>query len=147
RVDVQTTSIDQVMTKLTKVKSDLELSLADVSKAQKEFIDDIKKIYTAIALKDLGVAIESGIKQAGKQISSTLEPNVKSVATELGAFAKVLNSLNTVVSNQSSGVAESAKRIENRVSELAATNERTVRDLGKQMKDNLATIEANAGRA
>src|SRR5207237_9504612 len=77
RVDDQTTSIDQSMTKLTKVKSDLELSLADVSKAQKEFIDDIKKIYTAIALKDLGVAIESGIKQAGKQISSTLEPNVK----------------------------------------------------------------------
>lgn len=147
RVDTQTTSIEHGMKGLTKVKADFENSLAEVSKAQKVFLEDVKKIYTAIALKDLSTALETGIKQAGKQISDTLDPNVRSISKELGEFSKVLQSLNRVVANQSSGVADSAKRIETRVSDLAAANERTVRDLGRQMQEGLTRSEANIGVA
>jgi len=146
RINHQTTSIQQGMTQLTKVKTDLESSITSLSKAQKEFVDDVRKIYSAVALKDLTVGIENGIKQAGKQISITLEPNVKSIATELGAFAKVLQSLNSVVSSQSSEMTESAKRVERRVSELTVANERSVRDLGKEMQTSLTKVEGNVGR-
>jgi hypothetical protein len=132
----QNEQINTGLEKLMTTSQQFDGFLNSVSDAQKQFIDDVRIVYDAVSLKNLGTTLQETIVQAGNHISDVIKPNVFLVSTQLAEFNNAVASLNGTLVSQSQ-VAEHIGKIENQIKEQGASSVSAMRDIRSQLASGI----------
>ncbi len=108
----QSAQIQNGIDKLIKTRAEFDAFLNQIGSRHQSLIDDVKSVYDAISLRNLGVTLEESIVQAGRHISDTLHPNVTQIGDQLATFNKALELLRHAIETQSKSTAEQVNRIQ-----------------------------------
>lgn len=103
------------MKRLADASSQFKLFLKDFAANQQEFINEVKAVYDAISLKNLGTTLEASITQAGGEISKVVDVQVARVSSEIAKFNACLDRLGAALELQRRDANAAANRIEGRI--------------------------------
>jgi hypothetical protein len=114
-VTLQTEEIKTGITRLSETGVKFDDFLKRVTERHQQLIDDVKSVYDAISLRNLGSTLHQSVGQVGQQLSDALNPNVSRLSAEIAGFNETLHKLNAIVQEQtrhaSESMAELAKQI------------------------------------
>jgi predicted nucleic acid-binding Zn-ribbon protein/NADH:ubiquinone oxidoreductase subunit K len=100
-VTIQTEEIQGGMTKLSQTGRQFDDFLKRVSQRHQQLIDDVKVVYDAVSLRNLGTTLQQTLGQTVKEVNQALEPNVIRMTSEITKFNQSLEQLNGLVIQQS----------------------------------------------
>lgn len=143
RVEKQTEEIQTGVNKLAESSQTFDRFLTQLSESQRQLIDDVKYVYDAISLRNLGTTLQEGIARAGQHISATLDPNVTQISTRIAKFNDTLSALGKVLQLQEREAAtqrEELKEWNRRQAEQSASAQRA---LDQRLQDSLGRLESS----
>lgn len=135
----QTKQIEQGLKKLVETKGEFNSFLKQLSQAQGEFINDVKRLYDVVSLKDLEGTLQQSILDAGKKISAALAPTAQ-LAQQLETFNKSAQALIRDMPGHLNKASENTKSLENLIKAQAAENSRSLENLVKAMASENAKL-------
>lgn len=142
QVILQNEQIRDGLEKLMTTGKQLDGFLGGLTESQRQFIADVQGIYDAVSLKQLGSTLQEKIAEAGKHISDTVRPNVSLVAEQMAQLGGTLGKLNKTLLQQSQEVSENVHRIEVKIREQSVTNANLVREVSRQLKEDMSRADA-----
>jgi hypothetical protein len=168
-VKLQTDEIQAGVARLSETGVQFDDFLKRMSERHQQLIDDVKSVYDAISLRNLGTTLQGSIEHAGKHISDAINPNVTRLSAEIAKFNETLDKLGGVVQQQSRYASEKIGALENQVKnqgqeQAASANvvDRRLQEinrkiesggsssLARDLKDlstNVAVLNSSLGRA
>lgn len=133
----QNKQIQTGLVDLTKSGQEFGGFLKQLSTEQQEFINEVKLVYDAISLKNLGTTLQGSIVQAGQHIAETIKPNVSVISSQLAEFNRAINVLTQAMTNQAAEMDAKVKRLERQIQEHASSS----RAIGNQLKESMRRAE------
>jgi hypothetical protein len=100
-VKLQTEEIRTGIARLSETGVQFDGFLKSITERHQQLIDDVKSVYDAISLRNLGNTLQQGIGDVGQNISEALNPNITRLANELAGFNETLIKLGDVFQQQS----------------------------------------------
>jgi len=134
RIKTQTSQIDQGLEKLTATSTQFDGFLRQISSVQQKFIDDVKGVYDALSLNNLGTVLQQTITDAGTHLSSALTTNLNQVTEQLGRFNDTVGALNDAKKNRIRLVAEHINRLEQQMTAQSAENTKVMEQVAQYLK-------------
>lgn len=147
----QTGQIQAGMDKLAAAGSQFDDFMKQLSARQRALLDDVRSVYDAISLRNLGTTMQQHIADAGRHIASTLDPNVTRIAEQIAQLNGALGGLNAALEGQSKDHAAAFNALSERLHQelgavKSAENERLARAWGELSK-NLSALNDSLERA
>jgi hypothetical protein len=138
----QTEQISAGIGALAAARTQFDGFLEQVSASQQEMIEDVKSVYDSISLRNVGKTLQESITEAGQHLAGTLDPHVGQMARQVAQFNTAVDALCAALREQTSAAANSFTRIE---AKAAASNDALV-EIGRQIQQSLASIEAGSAQ-
>jgi methyl-accepting chemotaxis protein len=143
RVEKQTEQIQAGVNKLAESSQTFDRFLTQLSENQRQMLDDVKSVYDAISLRNLGTTLQEGIAKAGQHISATLDPNVTQISTRIAKFNETLSALSDVLQLQAREAAAQREELKAWISRQAEQSANAQRMLDRRLQDGLGKLESS----
>jgi predicted nucleic acid-binding Zn-ribbon protein len=134
----QNKQIEEGLLGLTKSGQEFGGFLTKISTDQQAFINDVRGVYDAVSLKNLGTTLQESIVQAGQHIAATINPNMSLITSQLAEFNKSIEVLRQAMSKQTADMEANVKRLERQIKEHADAS----KSISQQLKDSVSKAEA-----
>lgn len=141
RVEQQTEQIQVGVNKLAAADAEFERFLKRLSDQQRQMLDDVKSVYDAISLRNLGTTLQASIVEAGRHISATLDPNVKQLASQVATLNEALNALGEQARRQRQEAAAQKDELVTLMARQADQSAGALRALDRRVHDELGRLQ------
>jgi hypothetical protein len=143
RVEQQTEQIQAGVNKLAESGQAFDGFLKELSERQRQMVDDVKYVYDAISLRNLGTTLQENILKAGQHISATLDPNVTQISTRIAKFNETLSALGEILHLQTREATAQREELKGWISRQAEQNANAQRMLERRLQDGLGRLESS----
>jgi hypothetical protein len=140
-VERQTEQIQAGVAKLAAANAEFDRFLTRLSERQSQMLDDVKSVYDAISLRNLGTTLQASIVEAGRHISAAVEPNVKQVSEQVAKLNEALSALGETLRRQQQEAAAQRIGLEALLARQAEQSAAALRALDRRVQDGLGRIE------
>jgi hypothetical protein len=129
----QNAQITQGLEKLMSTGKAFDGFLTKMTDGQRQFIDDVRAVYDAVALKKLGTTMQDTIGHAAKYLSETIKPNVLLVSDQLVEFNRSVTTLNGTLKTNTQEVSENLQKLESEVKRQSSNGVNSMQSIQKQL--------------
>jgi hypothetical protein len=136
QVKAQTDQIQAGITNLSSAGLQFDGFLQQVSDTQKKFVEDVRGVYQAISLKNLGPLLQESVIKTGEQITGSLGANVSQVANQLSRFNSSIEALSANLQGQSHESAENARKLEKQITSSTTEIAKVMKLLVEQIRED-----------
>jgi hypothetical protein len=133
QIDDRTKTLVEGMKRLSEAKVEFEELFKGISGAQASFIADVRGVYQAISLGQLGPALEQGVARAGAEVASKLAIANADAVRQMQSINEAIDLLREGVGSQTLG-------------QLGPALEQGVARAGAEVATKLATANADTAR-